>query len=248
MAVMDEFKKEREAMKNGTPKEKLAYFWYYYKWYVIVGIAVVVFLVSFIYEMVTQKQQVFNGTFINSWEQDGSQEYMQGFVDANGIDTDKYDVYIDTSIFISDSSMDETSMNSAQKLMVYMAANEIDVIASDLITFVNYANSNSFCDLRDVLSPEEIKKYEPYFYYIDQSAVDKKDAAIDAMDESYVPNFPDPTKPEEMVEPIPVGLFVDSNLSFHDAYLFSDKTVIMGVVVSSHRQGTAVDFINYVFE
>ena len=29
MAVMDEFKEEREALKNGTPKQKLAYFWYY---------------------------------------------------------------------------------------------------------------------------------------------------------------------------------------------------------------------------
>ena len=33
MAVMDEFKEEREALKNGTPKQKLAYFWYYYKWH-----------------------------------------------------------------------------------------------------------------------------------------------------------------------------------------------------------------------
>ena len=35
MAVMDEFKEEREALKRGTPKQKLAYFWYYYKWHVI---------------------------------------------------------------------------------------------------------------------------------------------------------------------------------------------------------------------
>ena len=34
MAVMDEFKEEREALKRGTPKQKLAYFWYYYKWHV----------------------------------------------------------------------------------------------------------------------------------------------------------------------------------------------------------------------
>ena len=29
MPVMDEFKEERAAMKNGTPKEKLAYFFDY---------------------------------------------------------------------------------------------------------------------------------------------------------------------------------------------------------------------------
>ena len=36
MPVMDEFKEERAAMKNGTPKEKNPYFYYYYNWYYIV--------------------------------------------------------------------------------------------------------------------------------------------------------------------------------------------------------------------
>jgi len=41
MAVMDEFKEEREALKRGTPKQKLAYFWYYYKWHVIISVMII---------------------------------------------------------------------------------------------------------------------------------------------------------------------------------------------------------------
>ena len=41
MAVMDEFKEEREALKRGTPKQKLAYFWYYYKWHVIISVIII---------------------------------------------------------------------------------------------------------------------------------------------------------------------------------------------------------------
>ena len=48
MAVMDEFKEEREALKNGTPKQKLAYFWYYYKWHVIISLVVIILIVSFV--------------------------------------------------------------------------------------------------------------------------------------------------------------------------------------------------------
>lgn len=48
MAVMDEFKEEREALKNGTPKQKLAYFWYYYKWHVIIALVVIIMIVSFV--------------------------------------------------------------------------------------------------------------------------------------------------------------------------------------------------------
>ena len=33
MAAMDEFRAEREAVKNGSFKEKLSYFWTYYKCY-----------------------------------------------------------------------------------------------------------------------------------------------------------------------------------------------------------------------
>lgn len=52
MAVMDEFKEEREALKRGTPKQKLAYFWYYYKWHVIISVIIIGMLVSFIYQFV----------------------------------------------------------------------------------------------------------------------------------------------------------------------------------------------------
>ena len=45
MAVMDEFKEEREALKNGTPRQKLAYFWYYYKWHVIIALVVIIMIV-----------------------------------------------------------------------------------------------------------------------------------------------------------------------------------------------------------
>ena len=51
MAVMDEFKEEREALKRGTPKQKLAYFWYYYKWHVIISVIIIGMLVSFIYQI-----------------------------------------------------------------------------------------------------------------------------------------------------------------------------------------------------
>ena len=48
MAVMDEFKEEREALRNGTPKEKLSYFWYYYKWHTLIGAFVILIAIVLI--------------------------------------------------------------------------------------------------------------------------------------------------------------------------------------------------------
>ena len=51
MPVMDEFKEERESLKNGTPKQKLTYFWDYYKWHVIVAIVAIIVVVTFIQQI-----------------------------------------------------------------------------------------------------------------------------------------------------------------------------------------------------
>ena len=247
MAVMDEFREEREALKNGTFKQKMAYFWCYYKWHVIITVAAAAIIASFIYEFVTQKDSAFYGVFLNSFVMDDSGEYLQGFAEAAGIDTNEFDIGIDNSLFISKEGMDQNTVASVQKLMVYIAAAEIDVVASDTETFEQYANNNNFADLRDVLSPQQIEKYEPYFYYVDQKAIAEKDAANDANDLDYVPNYPDPTKPEEMQQPVPVAIYIDSSNPLFEHYQFSKSPVVIGVVVNTPRPETATAFIDYIF-
>ena len=55
MAVMDEFREEREALKNADAKTKWQYFLDYYKWYVIGGAAVLAFVISMIHSALTAK-------------------------------------------------------------------------------------------------------------------------------------------------------------------------------------------------
>lgn len=248
MAVMDEFKEERQALKKGTLKEKIAYFWYYYKWHTIAIIAAVVFIVAFARELLNQKEDAFYGAFVNAWELETAADYIQGFADTVGIDTNEYDVMIDSSLFISNTSMDETTMAAAQKLMVYTAAQEIDVMVSDSTSIEQYANNETFSDLRTILSEEQLEKYEPYFYYIDQSVVDEKNEALDNGADNYVPDYPDPRKPEEMVNPIPVGIYVDSCQGLMDSYVFKEESVVLGVVVNTTRPETALAFLDYLFE
>ena len=66
MAVMDEFKEEREALKNGTPKQKLAYFWYYYKWHVIIALVVIIMIVSFVKQLTDRKDPAFYAVMLNA--------------------------------------------------------------------------------------------------------------------------------------------------------------------------------------
>lgn len=248
MAVMDEFREEREALKNGTFKQRTAYFWCYYKWHVIITIAVIAIVSSFVYEIVTQKDDAFYGVFLNSFAMDNADQYMQDFAASMGIDTEKYNVGLDNSLFISKEGMDQSTMAAVQKLMVYIAAAEIDVVASDTETFEQYANNNNFADLREVLSQEQLEKYEPYLYYVDQTVIDEKDAANDAADTSYVPSYPDPTRPQDMAQPIPVAIYLDTSSPMFEAYQFTKSPVVIGIVVNTTRPDTAAAFIDYVFD
>ena len=150
MAVMDEFKEEREALKRGTPKQKLAYFWYYYKWHVIISVIIIGMLVSFIYQFVNRKDTAFNAVLLNAslLDQMSSEQpdFLTDFAEKEGIDLNTSDITFDTSIRIVEDSMDEVSVTSTQKLMAYVAANELDSMITDFDSFQKYANSSLFYD------------------------------------------------------------------------------------------------------
>lgn len=262
MPLMDEFKEERDAIKNGSFKDKVKYFWCYYKFHTIVTICVIGFAVILIHDIVSQKEDAFFAVMLNSAALDEEQTsaFRQNYADYAGIDTDEYDVLMDNTISFSSSGTDdfaanlnELTMSASQRLMVYTAAGELDVIIGNSEIFPNQANQGMFHDLRDILTEEQITKYEPYFYYVDQAYIDALDAAADnlsvtgEMDESLA-TPPDPGKPEEMEQPIPVAIYVTNCETLTDAYWFGGDYTALGVMVNAPNVDNALKFIDYVFD
>lgn len=249
MPVMDEFKEERAALKNKTPKEKLSYFWYYYKWHVIVTIVIIAAVISLIHTYITGKDVGFYAVMLNSGATGNTDAYSQEVAEALGIDTEKYEVLFDTTMYVDFNNMDDATVASSQKMMVYIAAAEFDIIVTDTASLEHYAYTDTLYDLRDLLSEEQLEKYEPYFYYIDKKVLDEKQAASDAMDDSYVPVYPaDPSNPEDMTEPVPVGVYVNSCDDFTDNFYFRADDIVYSIVVNTTRPEAAVQYLDYVFE
>ena len=249
MPVMDEFKEEREALKHGTPKQKLAYFWDYYKWYVIGGAAAVAFIVSMIYQMVTRKETAFYALMLNGTEYNFMEDTSgntAAFAEYTGIDEDKYQILYDTSVQIGTEAGDD--YDSSQKLMVYIAAGELDVMVSDADSLTKYAYRENFKDLRDFLSEEQLEKYQDSFYYIDNAVVKELDAANEAYDFDYVPDYGDPHHPEEMEEPIPTGIFVNEDCPLLKDYFFRGEDVAVSVLINTERPELASCFIDFLMQ
>lgn len=167
-------------------------------------------LVSFIYQFVNRKDTAFNAVLLNAslLDQMSSEQpdFLTDFAEKEGIDLNTSDITFDTSIRIVEDSMDEVSVTSTQKLMAYVAANELDSMITDFNSFQKYANSSLFYDLRDILTEEQLQALEPYFYYVDREVVLAIEAANDDLNTDYTPEYPDPLHPEEMQDPIPAGI------------------------------------------
>lgn len=251
MPVMDEFKEERAALKkNGTPKQKFMYFLDYYKWHVIIAVAVIGFAASMIYQSVTSKDTAFFAALVNAFEMTSTEEYVQSFAEYAGIDTDEYDVMFDSSMHISNTDVTQDTIAASQKLMVYIAASELDVILSDEATIEQYAYNDSFCDLREVLTQEQLEKYEPYLYYMDQAVADAIHAAQEEPDYDYnqTPSHPDPRKPEAMENPIPVGICLEEASSLEDYYIFLYGDGVLAVPATAPHQDNVTKYIDFLFQ
>lgn len=250
MPVMDEFQNERKALlKNGTTKDKFSYFWCYYKWHVILTIIIIAAVVSLIHTYVTRKDVGFYAVMLNGRANESAEAYSLEVADALGIDSEKSEVLFDTTMYVDFNRMDDATISSSQKMMVYIAAAEFDVIVTDTASLEHYAYTDVLYDLRDLLSAEQIEKYEPYFYYIDKKVLDEKMAASDALDSSYVPVYPAaPSKPETMAEPVPVGIYVKNCKELTDNFSFMADDIVFSVVVSTTRPEMSIQYLDYIFE
>lgn len=246
MPVMDEFKEERAAMKNGTLKQKLTYFFDYYKWHVICGLIAVIFVGVLVRQLVTQKDTAFYAVLLNGVSRIYPAEsgHRDAFAEYAGIDTDEFDVVYDTSIQIGTGTGDD--YQSAQTLMIHITAADLDVMVSDLNSLRHYAYLGDFRDLRDILTQDQLNRYESSFYYIDQILVEEIENAKKEYDYDYSPVYGDPLRPEDMQEPVPVGILLPEDCSLLQDYVFPDTDPAVSVLINSEHTETALQFIDFL--
>lgn len=250
MAVMDEFREEREALKHGTPRQKFTYFMDYYKWYVVIAVLVVVIGSYTAYEIATRQDTALYTTLLNTLEADAS-EYNAGFAEYIGLDTKKFQLLFDSNIWIEYNSMDQTTIANSQKLMAHLAGGELDIMITDADSITNYAYQDNFLTMEELLTPEQYERYQPYFYYIDTKTMEEWNAFLSdpdnlMLDISY--DFPDPRKPEEMESPVAMGIFLDECGKLKECYHFRSDDVVFSVFGNTSRKETALQYLEYLMQ
>lgn len=250
MPVMDEFQEERESIKNAGVKAKWQYFLDYYKWYVIGGVAIFLFLFFMIRDMVNSKDWAFYGFLINGYSsEEAGDAFVQDFAEYAQLDMENYTADIDDSLRIDINAYDEMTMTSVNKLVVYMAAADVDFIAADPATFEHYASTDNFFDITTILSDEQQQKYSDYYFYTDMAEIRARDeASTNGTFDEYVKPVYDHRKPEEMEDPVPVGIYIGHSDKLTDTYAFKQEDVIIGIPINTKHLETSLLFIDYLLE
>lgn len=252
MPVMDEFKEERESLKQGTLKQKFQYFMDYYKWYVIGGIAAVFCVGSLIYHYVTYKEETFSVALLNSATLPSAEEHISAFMEYAGLNPASQKISFNTSMAItfdasSPEAHNEIYYTSREKFNLMVTVGELDAVISNDELFGHFANSGIFCDLRTYLSPEQTEACKPYFYYVDEPLVEQISLAERNMDDSFDPEIPDPARPELMDEPVPVGIYVESSEELTQSFFIrGDGPVVMGIPSNAPHPEMAAKYAEYL--
>ena len=248
---MDEFKKERESIKDKPFKEKLRYFWYYYKLHAAAVVFFLIIVITLIHDVTTYKDIVFDATFINAYATDRNAEFINEFAQLTDIDLKKYQVYLDTNMYFNMTSYDELSIAAAQKFLAMSAAGEIDVVVAGHDVFATYADSGSFQDLRDFLTEEQIEKYKDHFFYFDQTLLDRE-IDFEAVSNSEF-SIPEDTtnrrNPDAMEDPVPVGILLEDSLNdrlIDAGYYTEEQEIIFAIMANSENKIYCQQFLDWL--
>ena len=252
MKISEEIRMRRkEYFAHATFSEKVKYLLDYYglmTFGILLALGIIVFGIL---EITTAPEDILNGAFINVpqlGETYVTEQLQEDFMKAQEIDTSKYTVNFSDNLIISSSDL-ETTSTTHQVLMVQMSGGKVDFIVSSPDNLMTYAYDDILVDLTTVLTEEQIEKYKPYFLYVDAEIIrqrtnDQSQTLEDFAD--YV--YPDPSKPEDMKDPIPVFIDFSQNERIQKMYSAKKLNVSFAIVVSGNYKDNAVKFLDFIMK
>ena len=262
MPLMDEFKKEREDIKNQPLKKRLDYFWTYYKWWVIGGIALIIIAVSIITNIVKSKDETVYVAMIDTViNPTGNYEenITVPFLEEHGLSPKKNTINFNLNFIFSGqkgselpgspSYSDTLGYSGRQNLAIYVSAGDVDAISAPEDWFDNYAYSDFFLSLDDYLSADELKALDGRICYADRAVMERFKKAHDEDNYEYSEEFPDSTDPSSMEDPVPVGIYIDDCPLFNENFACADDNssrVVIGIVRNSPAVEITKDLIIYI--
>lgn len=220
-SIHDEIREQNAKLKDAPLKEKLSYFKEYYLKTTLAAIAIVAFLISIVYTIVTAPEDTaFAALFYNDTGDSSSTALIDEYIAHTGIDTKKHDVYIDASMNYNGEAGGYEDYAGIEKTMALIATNELDIIVGDQPAFDYFVRSECFTDITTILPEDLLEQFKDKLYYYTN---------------------------EETGETIPMGIYVTDSPKLNEYYYYVDKEPILGFLVNSDSLDNAFEFLRFIY-
>ena len=135
MTISEAILYQLKQLKGKPLKEKLEHIITYF-WGPILGILAVILLGIFlIFHFSSRKEDALNIVCLNSFiKTEEANKITEEFADFAGIDTEKYTVWLNTGMVVSDLTPTET-FEAIQTLSAQVAAGAVDILVADMEAF-----------------------------------------------------------------------------------------------------------------
>lgn len=155
-----------------TFRQKLEHFWEYEKWKIIIPLVLLVVVNSFIHTyMDEQKALTLDIALVNAvMETDEDITFDDCFAQECNIDVSDVPIKVETGMIHPkdlDSQVinDEVAVASIQKYSALLTSGKVDVTVSNAWAIDEYAQSNAYEDLRELLPADTYEEIEDKLYY-----------------------------------------------------------------------------------
>lgn len=176
MPLMDEFKEEREKIKDASPEKKWKYFKDYYLKYVIAGGIILLVLIIFVVDMLTKKENMMTVMFVNFADQGTTTSNIEmPFTNEYLENPKRQEITVETNIFIPSGKSARTEVNytyeDQQRFSMLLMAGEIDLMVSDEDFIMDLAAQEYVLTLDRVFTEDELKPYTDRIVYYNNAPI-----------------------------------------------------------------------------
>ena len=225
MAKMDEFREEREAMKNAPLKDRIAYFWEYNKLETFLVVFGTICVISIAVTILGRKDVVLEGMLINRFwmemEGAGCESITEDYLAYRELDADDYDLMLNGSSNYfpnNDGVLIEENVNTSQLIAASCSAQSLDFIIAEPDTLHEFDQAEYFLDLRELLTAEQLEEYEEYLIY------------------------------SEVQTEVPVMIDITGCEKVEELYAYDHEVLACGVILNAPHTEEMVHFVDYLME
>lgn len=244
----EKFRREEwKKMHNQPVKQRLIYFWDYYKWYVISAVAIIVVVAVYIGGLMSEADEnvyglmLNNSNILNQQENEQlAQEMIAEFPQSIGRTEKELALILNVSRTYDPDSGYYANYDTLQIMLNYSVGGMLDFVTADETSMIDFAYAGYFQNLEYHLSQQELQQYAGQLLYVDMAVVREVNESIEVERSDY----PDPRKPEEMEDPVPV--LIDVSASDKIQQLYGEGEKVFYAFGSNDSKGYAHEFLNYL--